>query len=161
MKIFTILFIIMTATTCLSGSYTITSVTVIKSKKKLHLLSGKNIFMSFNIALGATPQGHKKKEGDERTPEGQYILDYKNNNSSFYKSIHISYPNNIDIQNAITAGVSPGGNIMIHGQKNGFGKLAWATQKLNWTDGCIAVTNPDMDIIWENVTVGTPILILP
>jgi murein L,D-transpeptidase YafK len=85
----------------------------------------------------------------------------KKKDSAFYKAIHISYPNAEDRQRARGAGVSPGGFIMIHGQKNGWGGLAWITQRFNWTDGCIAVTNSDMDEIWDRVDVGTPIEIKP
>ncbi|MCF6364513.1 MAG: L,D-transpeptidase family protein, partial [Gammaproteobacteria bacterium] len=96
-----------------------------------------------------------------RTPEGKYILDYKKSDSSFYKAIHISYPNETDKRRARMNGVSPGGQIMIHGQKNGQGSLSWLAQKFNWTDGCIAVTNAEMDEIWELVKAGTPIEIFP
>ena len=113
------------------------------------------------MAFGDNPVGHKQQEGDERTPEGKYILDYKKDDSSFYKAIHISYPNKDDIESAKKKGVSPGGFIMIHGQKNGYGWAAWITQYFNWTDGCIAVTNSEMDEIWEAVDIGTPIEIKP
>jgi murein L,D-transpeptidase YafK len=136
-------------------------VLVVKSESKLYLMQNGKVLSAFKAAFGANPKGHKKQEGDERTPEGEYILDYKNSNSAFYKAIHISYPNKEDKQRAKEAGVNPGGLIMIHGQKNGFGCFAWITQNFNWTDGCIAVSNSAMDKIWEAVSIGTPIEIKP
>jgi len=137
------------------------SVLVIKSHAKLYLKKNGNVLQAFHVAFGANPEGHKEQEGDERTPEGHYLLDYKKEDSAFYKSIHISYPNDVDKRRAKIAGVSPGGNIMIHGQKNGHGWLWWLTQRFNWTDGCIAVSNSAMDEIWASVDVGTPIEIRP
>ncbi len=119
------------------------------------------VLKKYHVAFGANPKGHKQQEGDERTPEGKYVLDYKKKNSSFYKAIHISYPNDEDKRQAKEKGVSPGGQIMIHGQKNGIGWLSFITQRFNWTDGCIAVSNDDMDQIWNAVDVGTPIEIKP
>ena len=136
-------------------------VLVIKSESKVMLLKDGKPVREYRAAFGANPQGHKQREGDERTPEGRYVLDYKNRDSAFYKSIHISYPNRWDKWCARQAGVDPGGAIMIHGQKNGCGGLSRITQKFNWTDGCIAVSNAAMDEIWEAVRVGTPIEIKP
>lgn len=136
-------------------------VLVVKSESKLYLMRNEKIIGAFKAAFGANPKGHKQQEGDERTPEGEYILDYKKSDSAFYKAIHISYPDQEDKKRAKRAGVNPGGLIMIHGQKNGFGWFAWITQNFNWTDGCIAVSNSAMDEIWEAVSIGTPIEIKP
>ena len=136
-------------------------VLVIKSEAKLCLVKNEKIFREYSVVFGAHPNGHKQQEGDERTPEGRYILDFKNENSAFYKSIHISYPNETDALRAKELGVDPGGFIMIHGQKNGYEWLARFTQQFNWTDGCIAVSNSDMDEIWEAVEIGIPIEIKP
>lgn len=136
-------------------------VLVIKSEAKLYLKKNGKVLKAYHVAFGENPEGHKRQEGDERTPEGTYLLDYKKSDSAFYKSIHISYPNKADKQRATKAGVSPGGFIMIHGQKNGLGWLSWITQQFNWTDGCIAVSNRAMDEIWHSVQVGTPIEIRP
>lgn len=136
-------------------------VLVIKSESKLYLKKHGTILKEYHVAFGANPKGHKQQQGDERTPEGKYILDYKKKDSSFYKSIHISYPNETDKRRAKQSGVNPGGFIMIHGQKNNFGWLSWIIQRFNWTDGCIAVSNSAMDEIWESVNVGTPIEIKP
>ena len=136
---------------------TVDSALVDKSEEKLFLLSGDTIVAEYSVAFGGDPKGHKQKEGDEKTPEGHYILDYKKSDSSFYKAIHISYPNEADKNAAAALGVDPGGLIMIHGQRNGLGWLAWITQLFNWTDGCVAVTNSDMDEIWDAVAENTPI----
>jgi murein L,D-transpeptidase YafK len=136
-------------------------VLVRKSQARLYLMQDGRVQKSYAIALGRNPTGHKQQAGDKRTPEGRYVLDYKKSDSAFYKSIHISYPNQRDKLLAAARGVDPGGLIMIHGQKNGFAWLADVTQQRNWTDGCIAVTNAQMDEIWEAVTVGTPIEIRP
>ena len=156
--IFTIILILLTASS-VCGKTTIDSVLVRKSEKRMYLMKNGEIYKKYKVSFGANPKGHKEQEGDERTPEGKYILDYKKSDSSFYKAIHISYPNKKDIENAKKNGVSPGGQIMIHGQKNGLGWLSFATQWFNWTDGCIAVTNKEMDEIWKLVKVNTPILI--
>jgi len=136
-------------------------VLVRKSQARLYLIEEGRVQTSYRIALGRNSTGHKQQAGDKRTPEGRYVLDYKKSDSAFYKSIHISYPNQQDRLRAAARGVDPGGLIMIHGQKNGFGWLAEITQRRNWTDGCIAVTNAQMDEIWEAVTIGTPIEIIP
>lgn len=137
-------------------------VLVNKSERKLYLLSEGRPIRTYHVALGDQPKGHKRREGDERTPEGRYQLDLKNEKSEFYKSIRISYPNRFDRLAAKTAGYSPGGAIMIHGLPNR--ESEWpprVRQAFNWTDGCIAVTNEEMDEIWAAVDVGTPIEILP
>lgn len=136
-------------------------VVVDKSKHRLLLLNGDTRVREFSVAFGGEPQGHKQQEGDQKTPEGLYILDYKKADSAFYKAIHISYPNAEDKAHAAKKGVDPGGFIMIHGQKNGFGFLAPIMQLFNWTDGCIALSNKDMEDLWNLVQVGTPIQINP
>ncbi|MCG6971663.1 MAG: L,D-transpeptidase family protein [Desulfobacterales bacterium] len=136
-------------------------VLVIKSESTLYLKSGGKTLKKFHVVFGKRPKGRKVEEGDERTPEGRYILDYKKEDSAFYKSIHVSYPNEKDKRRAKTLGVNPGGQIMIHGQKNGFEWAASITQLFNWTEGCIALSNKDMDEVWDAVDAGTPILIKP
>ena len=141
-------------------SIVIDRVFVDKSDRILKLMSDGKILRSYRIALGGSPSGHKQQEGDQRTPVGVYTLDYKNENSIAHRSIHISYPNDEDKARAKSLGVSPGGNIMIHGQMNGFGHLGWLNQQRDWTAGCIAVTNDEMDEIMAAVTLGTPIEIV-
>jgi len=132
-------------------------VKVDKSQNKMYLLDGKDIVKEYHVAFGANPKGHKQQEGDEKTPEGTYTLDYKKEDSSFYRSVHISYPNEKDKENAKELVVSPGGFIMVHGQRNGLGWAAPLTQQFNWTDGCIALTNSEMDEFIELVPIGTKI----
>ncbi len=136
-------------------------VVVEKSKERLVFLDAGRVVKEYTVVFGANPVGHKQQEGDERTPEGAYVLDYKKSDSAFYKSIHISYPNEADQLRAEDLGVAPGGFIMIHGQRNGLSWLSRLTQLFNWTDGCIAVTNAEMDEIWQLVEKGTAIEIKP
>ena len=136
-------------------------VIVRKSESRLYLEKDGREFASFRASFGSEPEGHKQQEGDERTPEGRYILDSKNVKSAFYRSIHISYPNAQDVAAAKARGVNPGGQIMIHGQKNGLGWLSSVAQWFNWTNGCVGLSNEDMDAVWGAVDVGTPIEIYP
>jgi murein L,D-transpeptidase YafK len=134
-------------------------VKVDKSENMMYLMENDKIIKQYQVAFGANPKGHKEQEGDEKTPEGTYTLDYKKEDSAFYRAMHISYPNQSDLQNAAEKGVSAGGFIMVHGQKNGFGWLASITQQFNWTNGCIALTNAEMDEFMSLVNVGTKIQI--
>lgn len=143
-----------TAQQTIPTDVTIDKVFVDKSERVLKLLSDDKVIKTYHIALGDSPAGHKRQQGDERTPTGSYKLDYKNEKSSYYRSIHVSYPNASDKAQARKRGVSPGGDIMIHGQKNGFGHLAALTQKRDWTDGCIAVTDGEMDEIMSVYKAG-------
>ncbi|TNE98936.1 MAG: hypothetical protein EP328_04010 [Gammaproteobacteria bacterium] len=139
----------------------ISRVLVRKGERRLYLMNGERVVRSYRISLGDNPEGHKLYEGDERTPEGDYTLDWRNAGSDFYKSIHISYPSKRDRELASAWGLDPGGSIMIHGLPNNAGDMAFAYQGLDWTDGCIAVTNEEIDEIWKMVADGTPIRILP
>ena len=125
------------------------------------LMKGDQRLQEYQIALGGDPVGPKVREGDHKTPEGIYLLDRRNPKSRFYKSIHISYPDEKDRAQAARLGVPPGVDIMIHGLPNGFGWLGRAHRARDWTDGCIAVTNQEMDQIWSSVADGTPIEIKP
>lgn len=133
------------------------SIFVDKSDRILRLIQNDNVVREYKIALGDNPVGHKQQEGDERTPTGNYIIDWRNPNSIAHLSLHISYPNEDDKARAAELGVSPGGNIMIHGIANGWGHIGAQHIRMDWTDGCIAVTNEEMDEIWAHVANGTPI----
>lgn len=140
----------------------VTRVLVRKAERRLYLLNDEQqAVRSYRVSLGDEPVGHKLSEGDERTPEGNYVLDWRLPDSDFYKSIHISYPNVRDRELAEAWGLEPGGSIMIHGLPNNAGDLAFAYARLDWTDGCIAVSNEAMDEIWSLVDNGTPIRIEP
>ncbi len=138
-------------------------VIVHKAERRMELYNNNQLIRAYSIRLGKSPVGHKMQEGDQRTPEGEYILDWRNPNSRFHKSIHISYPNARDRAFAEAMGVNPGSHIMIHGLPNQVTSptLIEEYMRIDWTDGCIAVSNEEMDEIWELVADGTPILILP
>lgn len=134
---------------------------IIKSKRKLYLLKRGKVLKSYKVSLGGNPVGHKVREGDGRTPEGNYVVDWRNPNSRFFRSIHISYPNDADRQRARKLGVSPGGDIMIHGLPNEIGRLVYRVRGQDWTEGCIALSNEAMSEVWETVADNTPIDIVP
>ena len=134
-------------------------VVVLKSERKLLLMNGDEVLKTYRISLGGSPVGPKMRQGDQKTPEGLYVLDRRNAKSEFYKSMHISYPNDADLARAKRLGVSPGGDLFVHG--NGIGRAAAGHRVRDWTDGCIAVTNAEMDEIWRAVADGTAIEIKP
>lgn len=131
----------------------VTQVYVSKERRKLYLLSGEEVVKTFEMDLGFAPAGHKTARGDGRTPEGFYRIDRRNPNSQFHLSLGISYPNVNDVARSKAAGVDPGGDIFIHGaaKKRGAGQ--------DWTAGCIAVTDREMEEIYAMVKDGTPIYI--
>lgn len=133
-----------------------------KSARRMELWRGTTRIASYDIALGGAPgDGPKRQEGDERTPEGTYVIDWRNPRSVAHLSLHISYPDARDRAAAAAAGVSPGGAVMIHGLPNGWGALGRLHRMADWTDGCIGVTNSEMEAIWAQVPDGTPIEIRP
>ena len=136
-------------------------VVVLKREHVLQLLSHGKVVKTYKVALGGDPAGPKTRQGDHKTPEGVYILDFRNAHSQFYKSIHISYPNAGDRAAAHKNGVSPGGDVFVHGLPNGYGSIGAAHRLKDWTDGCIAVTDDEIDEIWLAVADGTPIEIRP
>jgi murein L,D-transpeptidase YafK len=131
-------------------------VLVFKANRKLQLINKDRVIFECRISLGENPVGHKEQEGDERTPEGLYLLDWRKK-SLFHKAIHISYPDKKAIEKAKLNGVSPGGSIMIHGLKKQWSWIRKLHLAHDWTNGCIAVTNQEMDIIWNLAKNGTPI----
>ncbi len=136
-------------------------VVVEKANRKLHLLKDGEAFRTFDIALGIEPVGDKEREGDQKTPEGQYMLDVRYAESDFFLAIHISYPNSEDRAYARYRGFDPGGQIMIHGQPNAPTYSAAYYRTQDWTNGCIALSNSDMIDIWLMTKKDTPIEILP
>ncbi|MGA7693880.1 MAG: L,D-transpeptidase family protein [Candidatus Sulfotelmatobacter sp.] len=136
-------------------------IVVMKKKRTLELFSQGSVIKTYKVALGGDPVGPKTRQGDHKTPEGVYVLDFRNAHSQFYKSIHISYPNPHDRALARQKGVSAGGDVFVHGLPNGYGVIGAAHRLRDWTDGCIAVTNEEMDEIWKAVPDGTPIEIKP
>ena len=136
-------------------------VVVLKKERTLQLLSQGRVVKAYRVALGGDPVGPKARQGDHRTPEGAYVLDSRNVHSQFYKSIHISYPSTRDRAAARAQGVSPGGDVFVHGLPKGYGWVGASHRLKDWTDGCIAVTNEEIDEIWAAVADGTPIEIRP
>ncbi|MEM7021694.1 MAG: L,D-transpeptidase family protein [Pseudomonadota bacterium] len=136
-------------------------VVVYKSERVLHLKRAGRVLKSFSIALGREPKGHKRQEGDGRTPEGVYTLDWRNPSSQFHRALHISYPGPDDAEQATRWGVSPGGQIMLHGLPNGVAADRVGHPNRDWTEGCIALTNEEIEEIWARVDDGTTIIIYP
>jgi len=132
-----------------------------KSDRRLTLLRGDEPVKSYPVSLGGAPKGAKIFEGDQRTPEGTYTIDFRNADSGFHRALRISYPSEADRMRALEAGLDPGGQIMIHGLKNGQGWLGERHLADDWTDGCIAVTNGQIEEIWSLVELGTPVEIRP
>lgn len=136
-------------------------VVVKKSARVLELYRGTELMRSYPVSLGRAPRGPKQQAGDGRTPEGSYRLDYRKLDSAFYRALHISYPGKNDVAAAKIRGVDPGGLIMVHGMKNGLGWIGRAHRAIDWTDGCVAVTDREIDEIARVVPDGTPITIEP
>ncbi len=136
-------------------------VVVSKSSRTLTLYRGNKLLRSYRISLGRNPQGPKQREGDGRTPEGSFTLDYRKENSSFHRALHISYPTPDYAAAARGRAINPGGLIMVHGLRSGLGGLGRLHTFFDWTDGCVAVTNHEIDEIWRVVPDGTPIVIEP
>ena len=132
-----------------------------KQARTLELMKAGGVLKAYKIALGGEPVGPKTRQGDHHTPEGAYLIDSRNANSQFHRSLHISYPNAADRERARKLGVSPGGDIFIHGLPNGYGWIGAAHRLHDWTDGCIAVTDKEIEEIWNLVDNGTPVEILP
>jgi murein L,D-transpeptidase YafK len=138
-----------------------TAIVVDKAARRLTLIRGDQPMKTYEISLGSNPVGHKHREGDGRTPEGSYSIDLKNARSRFHLSLRVSYPNEADRERARQSNVSPGSDIMVHGLPRGFGWLRHLHLVRDWTDGCMAVTNAEIEEIWRLVDVGTRIEIRP
>jgi murein L,D-transpeptidase YafK len=136
-------------------------IVILKSAHSMTLLSGGKVLKTYKVALGAVPVGPKRVEGDHRTPEGDYVIDAKNPHSQFHLSLHISYPSAADRERARSLGARPGGAIMIHGLARPFAYLGPLHRQTDWTDGCIAVTNAEIEEIWKLVPMGTTVEIRP
>jgi murein L,D-transpeptidase YafK len=136
-------------------------IVVEKSVRTMKLMRGDEVLKTYKVALGRQPVGAKERTGDHKTPEGTYVIDFKNPQSQFHRALHISYPNRADRERAHKLGAEPGGNIEIHGLPPKFAWLGKLHRQTDWTDGCIAVTDPEIEEIWQLVPVGTPLKILP
>ena len=136
-------------------------IVIVKSAHTMTLTNGKEVLKVYSVALGRSPVGPKTRKGDHKTPEGMYIIDFKRPTSRFYRALHISYPNEADREQARRFSLDPGGDVEIHGIENGLGSIGGLHRTVDWTDGCIAVTNSEIDEIWNSVEVGTPVEIKP
>ena len=136
-------------------------VLVEKSARKLSVFHRGMAIKTYRVALGGQPIGPKQQEGDMKTPEGVYSIDYRNPHSDYHLSLHVSYPGPEDVRRAAAQGVSPGGDIMIHGLPNGIGSLDASHLNKDWTEGCIAVTDEEIEELWRTIPDGTPIEIRP
>ncbi len=163
MKLLRILLLVMAGlalTACSSKFRTyngpsVTSIQVHKADRKIYLLHNDKVLESYDVALGGVPLGHKQFEGDGKTPEGIYYISHRNPQSTYHLSLGISYPNDVDRAAAEALGKAPGGDIFIHGGPT------YKTTKRDWTAGCIAVTDRQIEQIYAMVKPGTPIFILP
>ena len=135
-------------------------VLVKKTQRLLYLIKDGKIHRQYPISLGSDPVDPKQRMGDKRTPEGHYLIDYRSSKSQFYRALHINYPNATDRQRAKATGVNPGGQIFIHGSPNNLAVKASWRSPVDWTFGCIALSNEAIDEIWQLVKDGTPIEIV-
>jgi len=134
---------------------------VVKSKRTMTLMHHDQVVKSYRVALGTVPVGAKQKHGDHKTPEGDYIINGKNPHSRFHLALRISYPNTVDRQRALKMGVPTGGDVMIHGVMPEYAWLGTRQSETDWTDGCIAVSNSEIEEIFKLVPVGTKVKIRP
>ncbi|MGE5301661.1 MAG: L,D-transpeptidase family protein, partial [Acidobacteriota bacterium] len=132
-----------------------------KKERRLALISKGKVLKTYKIALGGNPNGPKERQGDNKTPEGTYVIDSRNRDSRYHLSLHISYPNEEDKKRAKELGVSPGGDVMIHGIKNGFSWVGDFHTDIDWTKGCIAVTDKEIEEIEKLAPNGTIVEIRP
>jgi len=132
-------------------------IVIVKSTRTMTLMNSGKVLKTYKVALSAHPIGGKERVGDDKTPEGLYTVDWKNAQSKFHLALHVSYPNAADRERAKKLGVDPGGEIEIHGLGAGFGWMGALHRQKDWTAGCIAVTNEEIDEIWKLLAVGTPI----
>lgn len=136
-------------------------IVILKAKRTMFLYQGDKLLKTYRVALGGKPEGPKTQQGDHKTPEGVYKIDGKNSKSLYHLSLHISYPNEQDRAQARKRGVNPGGDIMIHGLPDQYAYLGALHRQHDWTEGCIAVTNAEIEEIWKLVPIGTSVEIKP
>ena len=136
-------------------------VEIFKSERRMELKRNGRLLRAYRVSLGFAPLQHKEREGDGRTPEGTYSIDARNPRSSFHLSLRVSYPDADDRARAEALGVSPGGDIYIHGLPNGLRKLRTPHLKRDWTTGCVAVTDEEIREVWSLVPTGAAVVIRP
>jgi murein L,D-transpeptidase YafK len=136
-------------------------IVIVKSARTMTLYNGREILRTYHVALSRDPVGPKERAGDHKVPEGDYVVDMKNAHSRFHLALHLSYPNASDRKRARKLGVDPGGNVEIHGLESPYAWMGSLQRQVNWTDGCIAVTNSEVEELWRLVSVGTRVEIKP
>ena len=147
--------------TGVTSAVTADSIVVEKGRRTMTLFQGGFAVRTYRVALGTQPKGDKVKKGDNRTPECTYFIDFKNPNSKYHKALHISYPDAAHSARANALGVSPGGDIMIHGLPPRYKSIGAEHAQYDWTEGCIAVTDKEIEEIWTAIPTGAPIHIKP
>lgn len=145
----------------LPANIQVDSIVVYKSKRTLLAFSMGQLVKTYKISLGKSPYGSKEFEGDKKTPEGIYFINAKNPNSGYHKNLGISYPDKCDIENAKRIGRSTGGDVKIHGLRNGLGFISKFQRWYDWTAGCIALTDEEVDELYTSTKIGTKIEIKP
>ncbi len=136
-------------------------IVIVKSAHTLSLMKGGRSLRTYKVALGRNPIGAKERVGDHQTPEGDYVVDEKKSHSRFHLALHLSYPNEVDLARAKKLGVDPGGDVEIHGIENGLGWIGSLHRSFDWTDGCIVVTDEEIEEIWNRVPLGARVEIKP
>ncbi len=149
------------ATRTLPQTQTVDHILIEKSAHTMKLMHNGEILKTYKVSLSRVPVGPKERAGDHKVPEGQYIVDSKNRQSKFHLALHVSYPNSADRERAKKLGADPGGNIEIHGLDSAYAWVGSLHRTMDWTDGCIAVTNPEIEEIFPLIPVGTPVEIRP
>jgi len=163
---FKLTLLLLTLITTLSAEFVMMADKVIikKSTRMLYLSQNGEIFQKYHVSLGQNPIGAKEVEGDMKTPEGSYQLDWRQESGQYYKSLHLSYPNANEKARAKALGVSAGGMIMIHGTPPAWSLSPygdWMNVLIDWTEGCIAMSNDDIEEVWEQTVDGTTVVIVP
>ena len=158
---YTALFLLLSCAALAQPPQRADTILILKKAHLLELLAGGKVIHTYRVALGSGGLAPKQEEGDGRTPEGHYVIDARNAQSHYHKALHVSYPNPEDRKRAAKLGVAPGGDIMIHGLPNGMGAIGSAHRLHDWTAGCIAITDAEIDEIWTLVPTGTPVEIRP
>lgn len=153
--------IILTASAQQPAARMADSVLILKKDHVMELLADGKVIRTYKVALGQGGLARKERQGDGRTPEGHYVIDSRNPASEYHLALHVSYPNAEDRKRSAKLGVAPGGDIMIHGLPNGKGWVGAGHLMYDWTLGCVAVTNDEIEEVWKLVPVGTPVEIRP
>jgi murein L,D-transpeptidase YafK len=137
------------------------AILIVKHERKLYLLRDNYPLRSYRIALGLSPTGAKQRQWDFRTPEGSYIIDFRQEHSHYFKALHISYPSRADLKRSSALHFPAGGNIFIHGEPNQRTKDASYYKTRDWTNGCIALSDEDLQEVWDLTAGQTPVQIVP